>query len=264
MHSAIRPHPRCATAGEVICPNGRRVSVILALMAPSDTVADDFRLRVVTESIRLFAANGYESTTVEQIASAAGISRRTFFRQFGSKEDVIFADHEALLNQVDAQLEDTEVDPWSAVCAAAELVFLHFRDIRDLAVARLHVVQQVPALRERELVTTYRYQRLFEDYLRRVRPDESRVRIVGFAAAVTGAHNYLLRSMIRGDEDATLDRLRTELDRIRLALSAPPARGAPPAVAVVTYAPGTAPAEVGRLVGEQLRAEQHKQGHWKG
>jgi AcrR family transcriptional regulator len=58
-------------------------------MAPSDP---DFRTLVVAESIRLFGENGYESTTVEQIAAAAGISRRTFFRQFRAKEDVIFAD----------------------------------------------------------------------------------------------------------------------------------------------------------------------------
>ncbi|MFW0795240.1 TetR family transcriptional regulator [Gordonia sp. CPCC 205515] len=230
-------------------------------MAPSDSAGDDFRMRVVTESIRLFADSGYESTTVEQIASAAGISRRTFFRQFGSKEDVIFADHETLLHQVEAQLDADSGDPWVAVCESAELVFVHFLAIRDLAIRRLRVVQQVPALRERELVTTYRYQRLFEDYLRRVRPDESRVRIVAYAAAITGAHNYLLRSMIRGDKQATLERLRAELSRIRTALSAVAAVGELPAVAVVTYPPGTPAEEVGRLVGEQLRAEQRKQGH---
>ncbi|MGV9713299.1 TetR family transcriptional regulator [Gordonia sp. NPDC003424] len=234
-------------------------------MAPGDNVDDDFRLRVVTESIRLFAENGYESTTVEQIASAAGISRRTFFRQFGSKEDVIFADHEALLHQVDVQLAGDSGDPWVAVCAAAELVFTHFFAIRELAVRRLRVVGQVPALRDRELVTTYRYQRRFEDFLREVLPGESRVRIVGFAAAVTGVHNYLLRSMIRGDEDATLDRLRAELEHVRSALratDAPNAAGRPvTAVAVVTYSLDTPPEEVGRLVGEQLRAERREQGH---
>ena len=77
-------------------------------MAPSDP---DFRTLVVAESIRLFGENGYESTTVEQIAAAAGISRRTFFRQFRAKEDVIFADHESLLAQVDDCLLYTSPSP---------------------------------------------------------------------------------------------------------------------------------------------------------
>ena len=42
----------------------------------------DFRVHVATQAIRLFAEHGYEATTVDQIAAAAGVSRRTFFRQF--------------------------------------------------------------------------------------------------------------------------------------------------------------------------------------
>lgn len=43
-------------------------------------------------AIRLFAEKGYSRTSIEDIASAAEVSRRTFFRYFGSKEGVIFAD----------------------------------------------------------------------------------------------------------------------------------------------------------------------------
>ncbi|WP_124710279.1 TetR family transcriptional regulator [Gordonia insulae] len=228
--------------------------------APDDPA--DFRVHVVAESIRLFSEQGYESTTVEQIAAAAGISRRTFFRQFGAKEDVIFADHEALLAQVAAHLDTADDDPWVAVCTAAERVFLHFRDTRELAVRRFQVVQESPALRDRELVTTYRYQRLFEDFLRPRLPAESPARVVAYAAAVTGAHNYLLRSMIRGDVDATIDRLRAELDRVRAGFMASP--GVPQSasaevggvVTVVTYPAGTAPDEIARRVREQLRADR--------
>ena len=79
----------------------------------------DFRVHVATQAIRLFAENGYEATTVEQIAAAAGVSRRTFFRQFRSKEDVIFADHESLLEQAAEFLSGATEDPWVAVCEAA-------------------------------------------------------------------------------------------------------------------------------------------------
>ena len=50
------------------------------------------RLMIQSEAMRLFAENGYESTTVEQIAFAAAISPRTFFRYFPTKEDVVLWD----------------------------------------------------------------------------------------------------------------------------------------------------------------------------
>ncbi|PWQ87057.1 TetR family transcriptional regulator, partial [Enterococcus faecium] len=55
---------------------------------------------VVTRSIRMLADHGYAETTVEQLAQAAGISRATFFRKYGSKEDMVFADHAATLQQL--------------------------------------------------------------------------------------------------------------------------------------------------------------------
>ncbi|GAC67999.1 TetR/AcrR family transcriptional regulator [Gordonia soli] len=221
----------------------------------------DTRMLVVAESIRLFAEQGYEATSVDQIAAAAGVSRRTLFRQFHSKEGVIFADHEELLAQVGRHLVAAHGDAPMAVCDAAELVFRHFLDSRDMAARRMRVVQQVPALRDRELVTTYRYQRAFEDYLRRELPDVPAVRIVGFAAAVTGAHNYLLRSMIRGDADATLEVLRAELARLRSEFGVDPDSATSPdrpgrAVAVVTFDPSATPTEIGRQVREQLEHDR--------
>lgn len=47
--------------------------------------------RIVATGLKLFIAHGYEGTTLEAIAEAAGISRRTFFNYFKSKEDVLLA-----------------------------------------------------------------------------------------------------------------------------------------------------------------------------
>ncbi|MGO2520042.1 MAG: TetR family transcriptional regulator, partial [Microbacterium sp.] len=64
------------------------------------------RTGVVAAALELFQRQGFDQTSVEQIAKAAGVSRSTFFRQFGGKEDVIFADHEVLLNELRAFLAE--------------------------------------------------------------------------------------------------------------------------------------------------------------
>src|SRR6266536_2541512 len=50
------------------------------------------RLMIQTEAVRLFTEKGYGRTTVEEIADAAAISPRTFFRYFPAKEDVVMWD----------------------------------------------------------------------------------------------------------------------------------------------------------------------------
>lgn len=47
------------------------------------------RQRIAETGLRLFLADGYDSTTLDAIASAAGISRRTFFSYFKSKDDIL-------------------------------------------------------------------------------------------------------------------------------------------------------------------------------
>ena len=48
----------------------------------------------------MFAARGYEASTVDAIARRAGVSRRTFFRYFSSKEDVVVGTSDALAEDV--------------------------------------------------------------------------------------------------------------------------------------------------------------------
>ena len=157
---------------------------------------DEFRLTVVAKALELFAEQGFDATSVDEIADAAGISRRTFFRQFRSKEDVVFADHEILLAQAREYLSADHDDPWVAVCDAAMLVFERFAQWRDIAVRRYAVIRAVPALREREIVTESRYERLFVSYLRRAAPIRTRSR--GGPVCGVGHHDPQLSAAPRG------------------------------------------------------------------
>lgn len=81
-----------------------------------DTDAIGFRSIVAGSAVRLYGTKGCEATSVEEIAAASGISRSTFFRQFRSKEDVVFADHDELVAQSETYLADGHPNPWLAVC----------------------------------------------------------------------------------------------------------------------------------------------------
>ncbi|WP_345801705.1 helix-turn-helix domain-containing protein [Microbacterium sp. AZCO] len=172
------------------------------------------RHAVVAAALDLFAAQGFEATSVEQIAQAAGISRSTFFRQFGGKDDVVFADHELLLDGLRSYLAEPHENPWAAVCEASLWVFKQFTADPELARRRYAVVRGVPALREREIVTVFRYERLFDEYLRESLPDLDPLDAVGFAALVTAVHNHVLRQLLRGTKRVPVAVLRRALDDV--------------------------------------------------
>ncbi|WP_194919143.1 TetR/AcrR family transcriptional regulator [Catenulispora rubra] len=58
--------------------------------------APDARERLETAALDLFVENGYEETTVAQIADRAGLNRATFFRHFADKREVLFGGQDVL------------------------------------------------------------------------------------------------------------------------------------------------------------------------
>ena len=78
--------------------------------------------------LRLLDARGWEATTVDELAREAGMSRATFFRTFGSKEDVVFADHADLLGRLEHFLQTTGHDTASALREGLLLVLRYHLD----------------------------------------------------------------------------------------------------------------------------------------
>lgn len=188
-----------------------------APQARTEPDSDAFRLQVIDQALKLFMEKGYDSTTVDEIAEAAGVSRRTFFRQFHSKEDVIFADHEILLARVAEFLAADHANPWKAVCDSSKIVLKSFSERIEFSAIRYQVVRSVPALRDREIVTVFRYEKLYTDYLRSKVPPADHLKAITFAAAATAAHNLVLRKTLRqgnATDTSELDEAAHELLKI--------------------------------------------------
>jgi len=91
----------------------------------------------------LFTRQGFDGTTVEEIAEACEVSPRTFFRYFPTKEDVLFADADARRERLLAVLADQPADrpTFAALQAAMRALALDYRDDRVALVARSNVLQ---------------------------------------------------------------------------------------------------------------------------
>jgi AcrR family transcriptional regulator len=169
------------------------VHPLIAARPPSD------RLRAA--AFALFVEQGYEATTVDQIAERAGVGRTTYFRLFASKEAVVFPDHDSVLAQVRARLlSSTEENRLVAVSEAARIVLRHYLDEGELARVRYGLTRTVPALRQREIASMLQYQRQFREFIRLWTAEEpgQDLRAELLAASIITAHNHVLRRWLRG------------------------------------------------------------------
>lgn len=133
--------------------------------APAPSLRERTRRAVKAEitdaAMRLFVERGFEATTIEQIATAAGISRRSFFRYFATKEDIVVGDLAALGEVVKTALEarPAEESAWEALRAA----FQALRRPDDSAESQLAVAKMLddaPSLRARHLEKHLKWQEL--------------------------------------------------------------------------------------------------------
>lgn len=99
-------------------------------------------------ALRLFAERGFDDTTVDQIAAEAGVSRRTFFRYFDSKAEVLWSEFDTEVDNLRAVLAATPPGtPVMAAVRAAVLAVNHYGadDVPELR-ARMNLVSANPEL----------------------------------------------------------------------------------------------------------------------
>jgi AcrR family transcriptional regulator len=134
----------------------------MAPSSPGPGSREQRRARIEQVALELFRSRGFDRVTVEDVCAEAGVAPATFYRYFGSKEEVVFAYREEFAAALDRAL-----DAGSHVGEAARLIAVleHFAAFLEsqsgLLVARDQIVMGQPRLMQRTLSV----QREFEGVL---------------------------------------------------------------------------------------------------
>lgn len=115
------------------------------------------RTEIANVALALFSERGFEAVTVDDVVAAVGVSRRTFFRYFESKEDALLADYPMLLERLrEALLEDVADRPvLDAIRDGLHRVGDFYEERREAVLARSRVIKDAggPAARNLEMLS---------------------------------------------------------------------------------------------------------------
>jgi len=114
----------------------------------------DARGRLAKAAMALYAEQGFEQTTVAEIAARAGLTERTFFRHFADKREVLFYGTDLLRDLLARAVADAPASatPMDAVGAALEAAGAMFQENPERVRLRDAIVSANAELRERELI----------------------------------------------------------------------------------------------------------------
>lgn len=131
------------------------------------------RQRIVDAGLKLFGTNGYEATTLDAIAAEAGISRRTFFHYFKSKDEILISMQAGLGEQLSAALRAQPADrrPLAALRAAMLGLVAPFSPESLLAIDRL--MRSSETVQARKQASYIRDEAMVFTALREHWPDET-------------------------------------------------------------------------------------------
>ena len=126
------------------------------------------RAALEAAALRLFAEKGYEQTTVEEIAEAAEVAVRTFFRYFSSKQHVLYGDiaHDRVA-RLRAALDTRPPDeaPMDSIRAVLDLLELSTPEEHEQALVRMRLLERQPSLRGAYLAISDDLRQVIADFV---------------------------------------------------------------------------------------------------
>ncbi len=163
-------------------------------------------------AFELFARKGFDETTVDDIAGAAGIGRRTFFRYFQSKNDLVWGDFEGHLQRFRELLAGT--DPRTPMMTALRGAVVEFNrfDPEDVPWhrQRMRLILRVPTLQADATLRYASWRRIVRDFAAErsgLPPSAMFPRLAGYTvlAAAIAAYEHWLAAEPDTELSALLD-----------------------------------------------------------
>lgn len=170
-------------------------------------------------ALDLFATRGFEETTVDDIAAAAGIGRRTFFRYYPSKNDAVWGDFGTELDRLRRWFDDCPPDV--PLMAAVHHAVLRFNRLDADQVPwhrrRMQLILTTPALQAHSTPMYARWRAVIADFAARrvgARAEDLVPQLIAYSAlgAAVAAYDQWLRRE-GADLERLLDEAMTELAR---------------------------------------------------
>lgn len=195
------------------------------------------RETIAAAALRLFTEHGFRETTVDEIAAAADVSPRTFFRYFATKEDAALADHERRLAAIrDALASGSPGEPVTAPVRRAVLAMVAEVAVEPAeGLARARIVSTEPSVLARSLEMQAAYEEaIAREVAARLGADadlDPRPRVVAGAAlgALRAAMRLWVGSGGASDPRTTVEEGLALLEQgLTKALPTPPAAGKRP------------------------------------
>lgn len=114
----------------------------------------DARARLQEAALTLYDEQGFDKTTVEEIAERAGLTKRTFFRHFADKREVLFGGDDNVEEIVVAAIRaaPASAGPLDAVGLGLDALAIEIDEQGELAARRIRVVRRTPELFERQSI----------------------------------------------------------------------------------------------------------------
>lgn len=145
------------------------------------------RRTLAEHALRLFHDQGFDETTVEEIAAAAGVSQRTFFLHFATKSAAAFPDHEERVARFVERLGDgsTQRNPMLHLC---DMMLTGVDNTSPMRRTRYRLLSKVSALRDEDSRTDRDYEEAIATYLMQCwgESTEARVRAHAVGNAMLG------------------------------------------------------------------------------